>query len=474
MADTSVPPPQFGDNGFVAPPESAILAGVFADINNAFGGNLNPGLSTPQGQLASTEAAIIGDSNATFLWFISGVDPATSSGRMQDAIGRIYFIERNPALPTAVTVTVTGLPNVVIPNGTLAADTEGNSYLANGDITIGPSGTGTGQFENIATGPIPCSAGTLIKITQAIFGWDTITNPDDGALGNDVESRADFEQRRAAATAVNSIGSLPSVLGAVLTVSGVLDAFVYDNYTGGPLIVGGVLIQPRSLYVCVAGGSDTSVAFAIWTRKAPGCGYTGNTTVVVYDPSPSYGTLGPSYPVTFDRPTSVPFYVLVSITNAPTVPSTALTQVQAVVINAFAGTDGGPRARIGSLVYASRYYGPVMALGAWAHNIISIKVGTTITASIVGYISGSTMTVTSVASGNLRRGDLLLGGSGLASPTTITGLISGTGLTGTYLVSGSQTLAPGTLSAVNMFDDVQMNLDQLPTVSDGTIFLALD
>ena len=52
MADeitTSVPQPTFGPTGYIIlPAESAILTGVFADINAAFGGNLNPGLTTPQ------------------------------------------------------------------------------------------------------------------------------------------------------------------------------------------------------------------------------------------------------------------------------------------------------------------------------------------------------------------------------------------------------------------------------------------
>ena len=56
---TNVPPCTLGPNGFQAPQQSAILAGTFADIDQAFGGGLNPSLTTPQGQLASSMAAII-------------------------------------------------------------------------------------------------------------------------------------------------------------------------------------------------------------------------------------------------------------------------------------------------------------------------------------------------------------------------------------------------------------------------------
>src|ERR1700761_9072410 len=109
---TSVPSLTFGDTGFVPPSESSILAGVQADYNAAFGGNLNPALSTPQGQLAQSSAAIIGDCNDNFLLLANNVDPAYASGRMQDAIGRIYFISRIAAQPTALQVACVGLQGV--------------------------------------------------------------------------------------------------------------------------------------------------------------------------------------------------------------------------------------------------------------------------------------------------------------------------------------------------------------------------
>ena len=60
---TNVPAITWTNGAPVLPAESAILAGVQADINAAFGGGVNPGLTTPQGQLAQTETAIIGEKN---------------------------------------------------------------------------------------------------------------------------------------------------------------------------------------------------------------------------------------------------------------------------------------------------------------------------------------------------------------------------------------------------------------------------
>lgn len=443
MSMTNVPEPVFGATGFIVPAESAILAGVQADQQAAFGGNLNPALSTPQGQLASSETAIIGDKNDQFLLLTQNVDPAYASGRMQDAIARIYFLERNPAQPTAVQCVCSGKTNTPIPVGAQAQDQDGNLYICTEAGTILSSGSVTLNFACATTGPIACPPGFVDDIYQAIPGWDSVTNPAAGVVGNNVETRADFEFRRAASVALNAQGSLPSVLGAVFSVPNVLDAYATENdlsvisgaaFTGsiagatltvtvlgsgaiavgqtvvgaaqGTIItalgtgtggtgtyginltqtvasgsltsaVGGVRLAAKSLYVAAVGGAAQAIGQAIWTKKSPGCNYNGNTTVTVTDPGTTqfpYSPPLPSYQVTFETPPSTTILMAVSMQQNPSVPSNAVALVQQAIINAFTGADGGQRARIGSYVFASRYYGGITALGPWAL-IYSILLG---------------------------------------------------------------------------------------------------
>jgi len=173
---SSVPQISFTTAGLVLPTESAILAGVQADINTAFGGGVNSSLETPQGQIASSEAAIIADKNAEVALIVNQIDPQYSDGRFQDAIARIYYLTRKPATSTSVTATLGGVASTIIPAGTLAQDTGGNTYSLTANATIGVGGTVDAEFQNIATGPIPCPAASLIKVYQSISGWDTITN----------------------------------------------------------------------------------------------------------------------------------------------------------------------------------------------------------------------------------------------------------------------------------------------------------
>eukprot|EP00919_Chromeraceae_sp_WS-2016_P029700 GHVR01070670.1.p1 GENE.GHVR01070670.1~~GHVR01070670.1.p1 ORF type:complete len:170 (+),score=8.30 GHVR01070670.1:53-562(+) len=168
MMTTNVPRPTFGPNGFIIPQESAVLAGVLADFQAAFGGGLNPALETPQGQLASSEAAIVGDANSTFLQFTQQVDPAFATGRMQDAIARIYFLTRNPAQATVVQALCSGLAGVSIPIGTRAVSADGNFYACSDGGTIPLSGSITLTFTCETTGPIECPVGNLNTIYQAM------------------------------------------------------------------------------------------------------------------------------------------------------------------------------------------------------------------------------------------------------------------------------------------------------------------
>jgi len=373
---SSVPKIQFTPAGLVIPAETDVLAGVQADINAAFGGGLNPALETPQGQLASSQAAVIGDKNNEFALFVNQVDPQYSADRFQDAIGRIYFLTRKPATPTTVQATVNGLAGTVIPGGTLAQDTSGNTYACSGNVTIDATGSVTAEFQNIETGPIPCAAGTLTQVYQAVPGWDAITNAADGTLGNNVESRADFEYRRKNSVALNGKGTPSAIYAEVFALPGVLDVYVKDNPSGETVLTGSTdyPMLPHSVYVAAVGGADADVAAAIWRKKDVGCDYNGNTSVTVTDES-GYNYPQPTYVVKFERPAALPVKFAVQLVNDVSLPSNIVALVKAAIIARFNGTDGTTRERIGSLILASRYYGAVVSAASNV-SLISVLIGT--------------------------------------------------------------------------------------------------
>ncbi|UCL84487.1 baseplate J/gp47 family protein [Pseudomonas sp. HS-18] len=385
---TNVPSVVIDANGITLPQEKDILEGVQADINQAFGGGVNPGLTTPQGQLAQTTTAIIGDKNDQIAEVVNNVDPDKAVGRWQDAIGRIYFLERIAASGTVVTGSCAGLVGAVIPAGSAAQDANGYIYFSLADATIPASGSVDVDFQNSTMGPIACPIGNLSKIYTAVPGWDRVTNSAAGTLGTDVESRADFEYRRRLSVAANGVNSVQSILGRLLSVADVLDAYVIDNPKGVVVNTGATNypLAAHSMYAAVVGGAAADVAAAIWGKKSLGCNYNGDTSYVIED-SEGYEKPYPQYTVTWQTPDAKPTFFKIQIANDPLLPSNIVDLVRAAVLNAFNGADGGSRARIGSTIYAGRYYAGVAAVNGNV-NIESITMGFTSTAAAVSLAFG--------------------------------------------------------------------------------------
>jgi uncharacterized phage protein gp47/JayE len=465
---TNVPQPTLGPIGFIAPTEQAVLTGAMADYNTAFGGNLNPALNTPQGQLASSQAAIIADGNDQFIAYVNNVDPSYSSGRMQDGIGRIYFLERLPAQPTTVTATCTGLSRTSIPTNSLAVAEDGNLYASTEAATIGAGGTVSVPFACVTTGPIACPATTLNVIYQAISGWDTVSNPADGVPGVNVEGRAAFEARRAASVALNAVGVLPAVKANVLQVPGVLDCYATENDTTSPVTITGVTIAANSLYVCVSGGAPLAVATAIWLKKPPGCATTGGTSETVYDNNSGYAT-PPAYTVNFQTAAPLEIIFAVSLASNLLIPSNATVLIQAAIVAAFLGQDGGPRASIGSTIFASRFYSAVASLGSWAQ-IRSILIGSanTSAAQFTGIISGSMLT-TSATTGTIAIGQTVIGGQ-VSDGTTIT---AGSGTSWTISPAPQSVSSEAMVGIVAGLGSIAVNINQEPTLDPANIVVTV-
>lgn len=446
MVDTTnVPPPVWGSTGFVAPSGPAILAGVQQDINVAFGGNLNFALNTPQGQLASSWAAIISNNYATFQYYTQQFDPAYNSGRSQDAIARIYDLERDPAEPTVLQISCSGLSGVIIPVGAIVNDTANNLYVCTGAVTIPVGGSITTSFACSVPGPV--AVPSTVSIYEAITGWDSGTVVS-GIVGVNTETRSAFEARRQATLSANALGSIGAIIGAVAQVSGVTDFYGYDNSTAAPVTVGSVSVAARSIYICVAGGAALDVAQAILSKKAPGCGMTGTTTVTTYDSNPLYSA-PIAYTIKFTVPIALQLLFAVQLVNSAQVPSDAATQVANALIAAVTQGTNGPRARIADVVYATSYIAAINALGSWAQvAAISIGGGNSPTVFVGGTISGTTLTVASLLGG----GTIAVGqyvaisiafatvNGTVITGTKITALGTGSGGVGTYTVNNSQTV----------------------------------
>ena len=399
MSTSSVPSLSFTVTGVQVPVTSAIFGGVLADWNYSFGGNLNiANVATPQGYICTEISNYLVNQNAAIAYLASQTDPETAEGRFQDAIGRLNFIMRNPAVSTVVSCIVTGSPGQILSAGAQATDGT-YTYSSLSDVSFSGGGTATVQFANNTPGAFGCLAGTLNRIAIGVTGWDAVNNPSDGIIGSPIQSTYDFEAMREASLAKNGQNTNYSILGIVLAVPGVIDCYVTENTTGSPVATGATnySLLANSIYIAVYGGAEADIAAAIWSKMAPGCNMNGNTTATVYDSTYDYPY--PAYSVIYNIPTALPIYFAVVVANHPGLPSDYIIQIQNAIISAFNGQDGQGRAKIGNDIYASRFYANVAAITGV--RIKTLLIGTSITPTgnevLVGIDQMPTITAANIA-----------------------------------------------------------------------------
>lgn len=361
--------------GLTVESAETVLNTIGADWQNAFSGGGLPPLdidpATPAGQLIATQAALVHAKDTEILYLANQFNPLTAEGRWQDALGKIYFIQRKQAESTVVTCTVTGLYNTVIPAGSLVQNVDNYQLAALDDTTIPASGTAQIEFAVTETGPIEIAAGTVNKIITVIPGWDTVTNTAAGVLGRDEETQTEFETRRYASVAGNAHGSVSAIQGAVSSVDGVLDCAVLENSGDTAQTIMGVSVAPHSICVSVYGGDGTDIAEAIYRKKDAGCGTTGNTSVSYVDPDFNNAV----YTYDILRPTATAVSMTVTIKETDATPNTIADDIKAALIADFYGQGSNSRVSMASTLYASRFYPVVIAAGATDFVSLEVAIG---------------------------------------------------------------------------------------------------
>ncbi len=323
-------------NGVIVPDTANVQTDVQTEYQEALGLDISLEEATPQGRLIDVETGARVNTlgfNAVMANVLINISLAT--GLILDAWGANFGIPRNGATASQVTALLSGVAGTIVPQGSQAQDINGILWNAESDILIGANGTATGLFICTQTGAISLGTNELNTIvassTLGVDGWETVTNETAAILGSNLEADAAYKKR-----ILQSLFSGTALFGnyqsAVMKVKNVTASYAKENPFGEALILDDITIPPHSVYVCVQGGNSYDVAYALYSVKSGGCGWSGNTTVVVTDKT--YFT---ENAVKYQIPNNINFAISVDVTSDINTSPNLDEDIENVIINYFNG-----------------------------------------------------------------------------------------------------------------------------------------
>jgi len=209
-------------------------------------------------------------------------------------------------------------------NGVVTVLTVPNANSFTYAVTTTPTTPATGTFvgdpataaacESVFTGPVVALAKTLTQIVNTVSGLNRVENQTDALLGRNVETDTELRARRLLALKGLGAARLEAIRGALLQITGVSQAKVFENATG--LTDPATGRPPNSIECLVQGGADATIFGVVWDKKAAGIEPFGNINGIVAD------SQGVTHISKFSRPTLVPIYLILDLTVIAGFPGT--------------------------------------------------------------------------------------------------------------------------------------------------------
>jgi uncharacterized phage protein gp47/JayE len=209
-------------------------------------------------------------------------------------------------------------------------------------------------------GVFPQQAMSIDTISVPIAGWDSVINPISATTGRLVETDEELRERFRNSKFFQSQNILEALIDALRNVDGVTDVVVYENDTDAVDING---VPAHSFLPIVLGGLPSDIGETIWQNKPTGIPSVGDTTIQITD---SQGFL---HSISYKRPTEIPIYITVSISNAGGIAGDAQAQIRQNIEN-----YGEANYFIGDDVIYSRFYTPINTVPG--HMVNSLFIGT--------------------------------------------------------------------------------------------------
>ncbi len=275
--------------GLTVMTRAELVAQYTADYQAIYGDDINLGSDTPDGQMLNIQVQAILDLQDLLVQINNGFDPDLAIGVTLDQRCAINGVQRQAGTFTRTnllitvdrTLTLNGLDaDAENPAGTgfTFSDNSGNNWILLETVVLN-AGAHSLAFRAKNPGAVLTVPNTINIPVTVVLGVVSGNNPTTyTTLGLNEETDAQLRIRRQRSVSLSSQGYLAGLLAALLNVSGVTAAFVYENTTSS---ADGDGVPGHSIWVIVNGGAPADIANAIYLKRNAGCGMKGSETYTI-------------------------------------------------------------------------------------------------------------------------------------------------------------------------------------------------
>lgn len=281
--------------GLIVPDTSEIQAQVLAEYQAALGVDIVPDASTPQGTLVVAETAARVSMLQHTVDVANQINPNYAGNVWLDDICALTDFERQLATASTAVVEVTGTIGTYVDTTVTFRSTNGYLWRPIA-VTLMDESPKTLTVKCTVSGAIGAAANTISQIYVGTIGLETVTNPDPAVAGSSPQSDVKTREARKNQLALQG-ANLPAALQAALYALPEVKSITYrENRTATAGTFDGVYLVAHSIWVCVDGGTNESIA-QVLLGKTAGCNWNGSIEVSATEPSS-----GQDYLVKFERP----------------------------------------------------------------------------------------------------------------------------------------------------------------------------
>lgn len=250
----------------------------------------------------------------------------SANGISLDGVCEFTGTERDSNSKTVGTAQVTLNPDKNLPAGSLAHPVGRPNSLFESltEVPADPAGgTFDVDFQALEAGDTAVTAGQLTEIAQPVPGWTAVDNTDAFETGDAREEDDELRLKRFNELRAGGSTNVEAIRAGLLTLTGVIDARVYENNKG--IVQNG--LKPHSIRCILRGGTSSEIGQKIFDKKGAGApGTNGLQLNVITD------SQGETYDIYHDWGTQKTFYATMVLekgdnwdaTNDPPAIKTAL------------------------------------------------------------------------------------------------------------------------------------------------------